>query len=277
MPIERTFDTGEVTLNYAEGPDNGRPLVLLHGFTDRWQGFETIIPQLSESQHVYAPDIRGRGGSSRNPPHYRLRDLVNDTVEFLQRVVGEPCVLFGHSLGGLIAIWCVATHPENVEAVVLGDAPLDIPGLIAEKDNEAALRKYQGYRDLCDLPVEALVERLGEIFPGRGDVDMRGLVENLSMCDPGILMYHAEGRQDEFYEGFNIDELLKGIIRPVLFLHARQDLGGMNSDQVVEHALGLNERILYVLVEGVGHDLGLDSSNVEPLLAVINPFLESLR
>jgi len=62
---ERTFDTGEVILNYAEGPASGPPLVLLHGFTGRWQGFLPLLPALSLRWHVYAPDYRGHGKSGR--------------------------------------------------------------------------------------------------------------------------------------------------------------------------------------------------------------------
>jgi hypothetical protein len=28
MLVEKSFDTGEVVLNYAEGPDNGPPLIV---------------------------------------------------------------------------------------------------------------------------------------------------------------------------------------------------------------------------------------------------------
>ena len=39
--VERTIDTGQVVLNYAEGPAHGAPLVLLHGLGRRWQIFLT--------------------------------------------------------------------------------------------------------------------------------------------------------------------------------------------------------------------------------------------
>jgi hypothetical protein len=43
MLKEQTFDTGTVTINYAEGPPSGSPLVLLHSGGDRWQSFLPIL------------------------------------------------------------------------------------------------------------------------------------------------------------------------------------------------------------------------------------------
>jgi pimeloyl-ACP methyl ester carboxylesterase len=63
MLVEKFFDTGEVVLNYAEGPDNGHPLLLLHGWTDRWQDVLPIIPTLSMKWHIYALNFRGHGKS----------------------------------------------------------------------------------------------------------------------------------------------------------------------------------------------------------------------
>ena len=37
MLIEKYFDAGSLKINFAEGPANGTPLVLLHGATARWQ------------------------------------------------------------------------------------------------------------------------------------------------------------------------------------------------------------------------------------------------
>ena len=43
---ERLFNTGAVEINYAEGPDNGSPLVLIHGLASRWQNWYSVIPLL---------------------------------------------------------------------------------------------------------------------------------------------------------------------------------------------------------------------------------------
>jgi pimeloyl-ACP methyl ester carboxylesterase len=45
MLVEKSFDTGEAVLNYAEGPDNGPPILLIHGITGNWRGFLPITTQ----------------------------------------------------------------------------------------------------------------------------------------------------------------------------------------------------------------------------------------
>ena len=70
---EHTFDTGTVTLNYAQAPSAGTPLVLLHGGSARWQSFADVVSDL-RVYHLYIPDLRGHGKSGRAPGHYRLQD-----------------------------------------------------------------------------------------------------------------------------------------------------------------------------------------------------------
>ena len=65
MLVEKRFDTGEVVLNYAEGPDNGPPIIFLHGFGEYWQGFIPLLSTISQRYHVYAVDLRGHGKSSK--------------------------------------------------------------------------------------------------------------------------------------------------------------------------------------------------------------------
>lgn len=76
MLTERQLDTGAVTINYAEGPKGGPPLVLLHGVTSRWQVWLTSLPPLMLRWHVVAADLRGHGRSGRVPDQYGLMDYT---------------------------------------------------------------------------------------------------------------------------------------------------------------------------------------------------------
>jgi len=84
---EKTFNTGEVTINYAEVPSSGPPLMLLHGGGDRWQSFLSIVPPLAKKCHIYALDLRGHGKSGRVPGKYCPEHYASDIVAFLESQV----------------------------------------------------------------------------------------------------------------------------------------------------------------------------------------------
>ena len=76
---EKTFNTGTVTLNYAEGPPSGPPLLLLPGMARSWKAFLPVIPSLTPDWHVYALDYRGHGKSGRMPGKYKATDYQHGT------------------------------------------------------------------------------------------------------------------------------------------------------------------------------------------------------
>ena len=75
---EKQWNTGEVILNYVEGPDHGVPLLLIPAQTESWQGYKLVMPELAENFHVFCVDVRGHGKSSRTPGHYSYNICGND-------------------------------------------------------------------------------------------------------------------------------------------------------------------------------------------------------
>lgn len=274
MLVEKTFDTGVVSINYAEGPPSGPPLVLLHGWTDRWQDFLPIIPTLSMRWHIYALDFRGHGKSGRVPGKYRPEDCIEDVVVFLQNMVAEPAILFGHSAGGVAALWLGAQLPEKVRAIIVGDSPIDIERHIAQMSMEKRKHYWANLRDLAGRPMEELISALAE---SRYDVTrLRYTAKTLSQVDPEVLDFHAEGRTQEFFKNFNMDAVLRQISCPVLLLQGDPSHGGMISDHDVEYAKSILPEISHVIIQDEGHSLGLYTWKVAPLLRAVSNFLESL-
>ena len=144
--IERTFNGGEVSLNYAEVPANGAPLVLLHGLGRRWQVFLPLIPALSLRWHIFGIDLRGHGKSGRVARGYRMREYGEDVARLLRERVPQPAVVFGHSLGGMVGMWLAANHPGLVRALILGDNPI-VRGRGVRNPMYAAL--FTGLRDVA--------------------------------------------------------------------------------------------------------------------------------
>ncbi len=120
----KLFDTGELTISYAEGPNNGPPLVLIPGQGADLTNYEPSIPLLMDDFHVYAIDVRGHGRSDWATGDYSFSSIGRDMTAFLERVVKEPAYLSGNSSGGLIALWCAANIPESVKGIIMEDPPL---------------------------------------------------------------------------------------------------------------------------------------------------------
>ena len=177
--VEHRFDTGEVELNYAEGPANGPPLVLLHGLGRRWQVFMPVIPALSLRWHIFAPDLRGHGKSSRAVRGYFGPKYSEDVACLLRERVSAPAVVFGHSLGGMLGMWVAAHHPELVRALVLGDNMI----IVRQLKNPMYTTLFAGLRDLARKSgsVEQIAQGIGKIvlpIPSGGSVAIHELPGN---------------------------------------------------------------------------------------------------
>ena len=291
MLVEKSFDTGEVVLNYAEGPGNGPPIVCLHGLTDRWQYFLPILPTLSTMWHIYALDFRGHGKSGR-ALSYRYLDHISDTVSFLESRVQERAVLFGSSMGGMISLMVAAKRPDLVKAVIFGDAS------IKNEHVREVMVKYhsywEGWRKLagCKSPIEDFIKAVAEMpvnVPGQGKsrygegLDFTALLNKanyLRHVDPEVLIDWARGRDDvEAYEnvtGGYDEERLRDVSCPVIILQGNVRKGAIMSDEEVEYALSLMPHAFHVYLGEYGHNLGLYSWNISRLQQVVMTFLESL-
>ncbi|HET6292246.1 MAG TPA: alpha/beta hydrolase [Kribbella sp.] len=97
----------------------GDPLVLLHGGLVDARWFEPNLAPLVESFHVYTPERRGHGHTPdvEGPLSYQL--MTDDTVAFLETVVGEPADLVGHSDGAIVAMLIGMQRPDLVKRLVL--------------------------------------------------------------------------------------------------------------------------------------------------------------
>jgi len=277
MLQEKSFDTGTVTINYAEGPPSGPPLVLLHGGGDRWQYLQPLLPALTPHWHVYALDLRGHGKSGRVPRSYRPEEYVVDIIAFVTNQLDRPFFLFGHSLGGCVALLTAAQLGDKVQALVLGDPPLNLKRFVETESSEAQVSMWGALRDagVSARSVPELASALAEIT-GQEAGQLQDWAERLSQADPDVIMYQADGRLDEYVQNVDVDAALRRLACPVLFVQGDPARGAMIADEDLEHLLSLPANGQHVRIEGSGHDLGLDTGETASLLDAITRFLETL-
>jgi pimeloyl-ACP methyl ester carboxylesterase len=277
MLKEQTFDTSDLKINYAEGPDSGDPLVMLHGGGERWQEFLPIIPTLADNWHVFALDLRGHGRSDRAAGNYRPEHYAADVVAFTEGLIAEPAVFFGQSLGGWIALLVAAQLQDKSRALILGDPPLNLERFLEFEGSEERKSMWRAFEHLgrSSLSISELASALADQF-GMSQADCLGWAETLSQVDPDAVLYHAEGRLDEYVAHIDLGGALQRLTCPTLLLQGDPLKGGFLTDEDVEQVLGLLADGTHVRLEGVGHGLGLGTGEVAHLLKAVTDFLESV-
>lgn len=293
MLKEDVFRLGNISLNVAQGPKSGPPLLLIHGGGNRWQEFLPILPALSMRWHLHVIDLRGHGKSSWADGQYRPEQYVIDILAYTDAQAIEKVVLFGVSLGGWIALMTAVQLGDKVSGLILGDPPLNIERFKLDESQPDRVAMWRTARAqvghgmnidelaeaLADMPISMTEAgepvRYGDI-PGVSPLQIRSWAADLHQLDPDVLMYHAGGRIHEYVEHVDIDQMLDAIKCPTLLIQADPSKGGMETNEEAAYALDLLENGLHVKLDDVGHDLGLASWIIDQLLSSLTSFLESL-
>jgi pimeloyl-ACP methyl ester carboxylesterase len=272
MFVERTFDTGTVSINYAEDANAGSPLLMLHGLSSRWQSWLNVTPAFTQRWHVIAPDLRGHGRSGHAEGHYGLMEYAADVIALLRHLGNVPAVLVGQSLGSMISIAVASEAPDLVRAVVLGDPPLG-----AFDGRPFALRpeypRFVAHRDLAreGLAVPELISLLPPTMPGGDAVAVRFRAASLHQIDPAVLTAVIENRSIENYD---LGERLRSLSCPILMLQGNPELGGALTDLEARWAASLIPDCTHVSLPNVGHNV--HTGEASTYVHLVTSFLESL-
>ncbi|MGW6447450.1 alpha/beta fold hydrolase [Lentzea sp. NPDC055074] len=141
----------------ASGPEDGRPVLLLHGFPEaalEWEhqvavlgvnGFRAVAPD----QRGYSPGVRPEQVSE-----YSVTHLVGDVIAMADSLGWDTFDLVGHDWGGAVAWWTAIEHPERLRTLTVFSTPH--PGALRtalQTDEEQAMRS-QYMRDWRERSTE---------------------------------------------------------------------------------------------------------------------------
>jgi 2-hydroxy-6-oxonona-2,4-dienedioate hydrolase len=148
---------GEATrvIEAGEGP----PLVLLHGTGGHTEAYLRNLATLSEHFHVVAYDMPGHGFSEGPRRPYTLDVHADHLLGLLDALGMERAHLSGESLGGWVAAWAAARHPERVDRLVL-----TTPGNVTSKPETMAAVRETTMRAVAQASSETVRARLEWLF-----------------------------------------------------------------------------------------------------------------
>ena len=98
----------------------GRPVVILHGLFGSKRNWSAIARQLAAAFQVFTVDLRNHGESPWDDRH-EYPAMAADVASFIDRQVGGPVTLIGHSMGGKVAMLLALTRPDLVERLLVVD------------------------------------------------------------------------------------------------------------------------------------------------------------
>ncbi|GGC98842.1 alpha/beta fold hydrolase [Halopseudomonas salina] len=105
---------------HTAGPQDGRPVWLLHGFPECWYSWRHQIEALAAmGYHVHVPEMRGYGETSapNDPGAYDLITLCADIQAAMQVLGHEQVAMIGHDWGAPVAWHLALLEPKRVKVV----------------------------------------------------------------------------------------------------------------------------------------------------------------
>jgi 2-succinyl-6-hydroxy-2,4-cyclohexadiene-1-carboxylate synthase len=123
-----------ITLGNPKNP----PLIFLHGFLGRGEGWFEIARPLSERYFCILPDLPGHGESAKDDLSSPLNfDVATDWLfRLLDEIPASKIHLTGYSLGGRIALAFACRFPQRILTLTLESAS---PGIADESERARRL------------------------------------------------------------------------------------------------------------------------------------------
>jgi pimeloyl-ACP methyl ester carboxylesterase len=248
MQINSNGLTFEVSV---EGPDDGVPVLLLHGFPQSSHCWRLLRPQLTGARTI-APDQRGYSPGT-TADSYAMPELINDALGILDAFGVEQANVVGHDWGAAVAWQLTARHPDRVRTLTAMSVPHPQAFIHALRSDDDQRERSQYMRTFSEPGyAETLLADDGAGFrtmfgatPGPVDVD-----HMLAMArQPGALDAWLQWYADQKLH-HSID--LPKVVVPTLHIWSDQDpaLGLAGTDATADW---VDAPYRLEVLEGVSH------------------------
>ncbi|MET1061845.1 MAG: alpha/beta fold hydrolase [Aeromicrobium sp.] len=197
MPYDSSPVTvGDLTFDVrSSGPEDGDPIILLHGFPETSLSWLEVAPRLAAAGfRVYAPDQRGYSPGARptGVQAYDTELLAADVIGLADALGLTTFHLVGHDWGSAVAWVVAAEHPDRVRtltAVSLPHLAAYNRALAADPDQQAKAAYIGLFRQAGKAEELLLADGARRLTAMFGDAVPVGLVVRYvaHLAEPGAL------------------------------------------------------------------------------------------
>jgi pimeloyl-ACP methyl ester carboxylesterase len=120
-------DVGDLTFDVrVDGPEDGRPVLLLHGFPETSLSWAAVTPLLTRAGlRTYAPDQLGYSPGARpgEVGDYSMQNLAQVTADLMTALDLPRADVVGHDWGANVAWALAAWHTDRVRSLTAVSVP----------------------------------------------------------------------------------------------------------------------------------------------------------
>ncbi len=263
------------------GPEDGIPVIAIHGWLDNCASFDAIAPLLTGCR-IVALDLAGHGQSSHRSAHgsYNIWDDCIDILAIADELGWDQFNLLAHSRGALVALLLSASIPDRFTNIVLLDGiftPPSDPQEAAKQLGEYIVdqRKYQQVAPRVHKSIKAAIElRCKKNSLSKEDCEplvRRGMRKLTTAIDDkeGYIWRHdsrAQGASAFKLTGEHHKSFLNALKTPCFLLVAEHGLSAWID--MIESVKQYD--IIDVLRHAGGHHMHMESSQVLSLSKLIS-------
>ena len=279
-----------IRLHYRDyaGGDARPPILCIPGLTRNARDFEGVAERLSGDWRLICVDLRGRGGSepASDPATYAPPAYAADIQALIAELGLGRFVLFGTSLGGLVAMVLAAQDRSGIAGVLLNDV-----GPVIDSKGLDRIRTYVGVPQQWaswDEAAASVAAAQRDVYPGWSSERWRAHARRICREDPdGSIVFDYDVRIGDAIRAAPADaspidlwplfRALAGI--PALLVRgAHSDL---LSEETARRMAAEVSSLELAMVPGVGHAPTLEEPEAEAaidrLLARIDQAESSAR
>ncbi len=267
-------------LAYLQRPGGEVPLVLLHGITDNALTWVPVLERIDPRCRVVAVDLRGHGESDKPDAFYDTESYADDVRHLIDQVFGEPALVLGHSLGGVVAVQVGVTAPDKVRGLFLEDPPLyfvnnlnEIYQMLFQGMVMMATTLQDGSRSRADW--FKIMAEAPDPYSGKPGIETMGEAKiNLRLDSLGMM--RPKALEDGLAGSLKWDtaQVLSGLKAPVTVMTGDPTLGAVMTPEEVAHMREAVAQTRPLPVDGVGHLI--HDQKPDEWVAAVNAWIETV-
>jgi pimeloyl-ACP methyl ester carboxylesterase len=244
----------------TSGPDDGRTVVLLHGFPQSAGEWRAQLDALGAAGfRCVAPDQRGYSPGARpaSVSDYGLDHLVGDVLDLFDQLGADRVDLVGHDWGAIVAWVVAARYPQRLRTLTAVSVPHPEAFADAYASPTSPQRQMSSYIDVFRAPGDA-----GErMLRGEDGCGLQRMFEHVGL-DPQAAAEHACVHDEpggltaalNWYRATH-PTMLRGVPRvavPTLFVWSTADpaISRQAADGCAQYVTG---PFRFEILEGVDH------------------------